>query len=107
MTRYEGMEHLLQRVRERLGVEEVEDQSLASREDLPGVPGLDQFSRSIDTLLLLGRSAEQLTDLITPDLMTSISPGQRDDLLSMLQRVTRDLWKCRAVLESPPRRGRS
>src|SRR5579859_7977362 len=106
MTRYEGMENLLQRVRERLGVEGVEAQGIVSLEARTGAPGPNQYSECIDTLLLLGRNAEELTSVVTPNLMSSISPEQRDDLLSMLQRVTRDLWKCRAVLESPPPKGR-
>jgi hypothetical protein len=100
MPRYEGMDDLLQRVRDRLGVMDLEEGSGADASAVPDASYRnEQYESALEVLLLLLRDAEQLGELVTPERLYSLTGEQHDDLQSILSKALRQLWSCKAALE--------
>lgn len=93
MTRYEGMEDLLQRVRDRLGV--LEPLEVAVDEGL----GEEQYASMLETVLLVVRDTGQLRAGFTPERLRTLTPEQREDLLSLVSKSMRELWSAKTALE--------
>ena len=96
MPRYEGMEDLLQRVRQRLGV--VDAEAEAGESALSADQNL-HYRATLETLRLLMRDAEKLRALLEPGDLRRLTEEQHDELMATLGKVLRELWRCKAVLE--------
>ncbi len=103
MPRYEGMDDLLQRVRDRL---EVVNPGLEAQTGAPAVPGRadrpernERYESTLEVLLLLLRDAEQLGELVLPEDLYGLTREQREDLESILAKVLHQLWSCKAALD--------
>lgn len=101
MARYEGMEDLLQRVRERMGVMDRRPHpgsltaSVADRRNEHS----SQYASLLEAMLLVLRDAEQLRDQIEPGPGPVLSDEQREDLVAILGKALRELYQCKAALE--------
>lgn len=99
MARYEGMEELLQRVRERLGVEEIEREGpskvITPQSEQPNVP----YAELLEAVLLVLRDAEQMSDLAVSTRVAAMTDEQRGDVLDILGKTLRELWRSKAALE--------
>jgi len=96
MPRYEGMEDLLQRVRQRLGVVDAE---VEAGENVPSADQNLHYRATLETLRLLTGDAEKLHELLEPGHSRPLTEEQHDELMATLGRVLRELWRCKAVLE--------
>jgi hypothetical protein len=96
MPRYEGMEDLLQRVRQRLGVVDAEAEA---GESAPSADHNLHYTATLEMLLLLMRDAEKLHGLLEPEHSRRLTEQQHDELMATLGKVLRELWRCKAALE--------
>lgn len=101
MARYEGMEDLLQRVREHL---EVEGDAAMSPSGPAGssanlLTREQPYESALENLLLLLHDAEQLRERLTPGRLHALPKEQHDDLQSLLNKVLQELWSCEAALQ--------
>ena len=100
MPRYEGMDDLLQRVRDRLGVMDPQADPDADVPDLVNASSRsEQYESILEVLLLLLRDAEQLGELVAPERLYSLTGEQHEDLQSILSKALRQLWSCKAALD--------
>lgn len=100
MARYEGMDELLQRLRERLAVAEPKSKHANAASASTTVDRGDRhYADILEGLLLLMREAEQLRARMAPELLDALTEEQRGDLLTILGKLLRELWVCRAALE--------
>lgn len=99
MARYEGMDELLQRVREHLDAAEP-PASGSQAGPIPGFPSGEQpYESALENLLLIMHDAEQLRGRLTPGRVHAMSREQHDDLQSILNKVLQELYSCDAVLQ--------
>ena len=94
MTRYEGMDDLLHRVRERLGVAE-------RAVDPPLEPHHQRQAHATahETLQQLRRDAEQAHALLEVERPRALTEEEYEELRVILGKVLRELWQCRVALE--------
>lgn len=101
MRRYDGMDDLLQSVRERILASK--SRALPGRTESPfhvEVPIQDEaYDSVIGTLGVLLREAEQLQEMITGESARGLTEDQRDHILHMLGQVLEELWTAEACLQ--------
>ena len=96
MVRYDGMDELLERVRGRLAEEQPADLEVVGS-DL-GMPSV-QYEAALNRILTLLHDAEQLHDAVKDPAYREMPMGQVEDLLSILDKVQRELRRCEAALQ--------
>ena len=102
MRRYEGMDDLLQGVRERLqGVKARVEESRGESPFTYAVPVSTETSDSVvGSRGVLLREAEHIREMVAgEDMMSCLSDDQRDHLLALLGQVMEELWTCEAGLQ--------
>ncbi|GAC1320293.1 MAG: hypothetical protein NVS2B16_08530 [Chloroflexota bacterium] len=106
MARYEGMDEILQRVRERLeGAEESSVGLTGEHSTRTHAPLHQQACETArENLLSLVRDAERLRQTLTTGHFDDLSREQHNDLQSMLGTALQELLRCEALLKrlSPP-----
>jgi len=93
MPRYEGMDDLLQQVRDRLGVLE---QAPHPSEEPDAQEG---YASLLEAVVLVVRDAGQLRSLLASEKLRAVTSQQHEELLSLLGKALRELWSCKAALE--------
>jgi hypothetical protein len=94
VARYEGMEEMLQRVRERLGQPEA---AAPEESSSPAVLDFDipyqeqQYFRALDQARALLSSAEQLRDLLRPEYLGTLAPDQHEQILRIVNEIALEL----------------
>jgi hypothetical protein len=102
MARYEGMDEILQRVRQRLQEPApVGNDLLPAAEPPPGTVARQeqQFVRVMDVAGMLQRQAETFSELLSPEYVRSLTDGQQQHLLAALGAVLHELWGVEDVLQ--------
>src|SRR5579884_3326276 len=92
MARYEGMDDLLARVRERLGVDGVQEP--AARPTPPRretVQRDEQYTRALESALLLVRDVQTVGEQLTRELVEALTQEQRDELAGLITRAIQAL----------------
>jgi hypothetical protein len=101
MARYEGMDRLLQGVRERIEAGQSRAQVARSEHPLPlGVSVRDvTLDSMIGSLGILLREAQELREMVVSTESYTLSEEQRDRVLTLLGQVLEELWTCEASLQ--------
>ncbi|HEX6510493.1 MAG TPA: hypothetical protein VF221_22925 [Chloroflexota bacterium] len=100
MPRYEEMDDLLQRVRNRFAERPADAEQ--SRE--MGRPSVDvlkadgQYEGAVACMQALVRDAESLRDLLSSEHAQSLGSKQHEHLLSLLNSVLQELWSSEVLL---------
>lgn len=101
MARYEGMEELLQRVRDRLGGPGTPPDDRIRE----GIPRLvlplheQQYFLAIDATQAIARQADALRELLSPEFVRTLSSQQHENLLAAVDGVARELWSVEGALQ--------
>ncbi|GAC1639858.1 MAG: hypothetical protein NVS4B2_29340 [Chloroflexota bacterium] len=96
MSRYEGMEDLLQRVRDRMEMAAVAPHpALVFARDIPSPTS---YERLLEMALLTLHHTEQLRDVLNSE-NAALTPEQHGDLTAILGKVDRQLEWSRAALQ--------
>jgi hypothetical protein len=90
------MDELLQRVRERLALEEPVQKRT---EGAQAGPPREHYAELLEAMVLLVRDAEQLRSRVTPRELRTLSEEEREELLMILGKLSRELWACKSALE--------
>lgn len=98
MPRYDEMDDIVRRVRDRLVQGRPADVA-------PGLPfsahatGRDDYAEAVELIMLALRHAQQLHEHLNPDAIHCITSDEHDDLVNLLGRVIRELQSCQAGLQ--------
>jgi hypothetical protein len=99
MVRYEGMEDILQALRERLS----EDTSSEPSSVLPLSTETDLRSgQDVETVELLVRllgEARRLRERIEVEGVRGMTPREHEDAVALLGKILQELWRCESVLQ--------
>lgn len=102
MPRYEEMDDLLQRVRDRLVDLPGETETAPSREESASswdvVPAEEQYDRVLACTQGLLRDAELLRELLGADYLDTLNAAQFEHILSVLNSVMQELWSSEVSL---------
>jgi hypothetical protein len=90
------MEDLLQRVHQRLGVV---DPEVEASESAPSANQDLHYTATLETLRLLMRDAEKLQELLEPGELHRLTEEQHEQLMALLGKVLRELWRCKTAFE--------
>lgn len=100
MARYDGMDEILQRLRERASQSRP---LVESKQPMPPVrekPARDlAYTRAGEQLVLLLHEAEELHSLLLTERTHAITQVEHDDLLAMLGKAQRELGNCETALQ--------
>ena len=100
MTRYEGMEELLQRVRQQLKVDESKQPKQTQRETVFPVPREDErFVMVLEQVLVLLRQVDQVCTLLGEEQIPFLNKEQGDDLSRLLTKGLNQLRDCASGLQ--------
>jgi hypothetical protein len=101
MARYEGMDEMLQRMRERLGQPEMplEDPATSTVLEFPVPFREQQHFRALDQARALLNGAEQLRDSLRPEYLGTLAPEQQEQLLSLLGQILQELRSVESALQ--------
>jgi len=101
VARYEGMDEMLQRVRERLGQPETPSEEAAPSAVLKlAVPFREQQNmRALDQARALLNGAEQLRDLLRPECLATLAPEQQERLIGLLGQTLQELRSVEDALQ--------
>lgn len=101
MTRYEGMDELLQGVRERLqGAKQSPLEDAPPRTPTLPLPIFDEtYDSSVGRLKALLADAGHVRETLLGADTARLSDDQRDHLLAILHEVMEELWACEADLQ--------
>jgi hypothetical protein len=92
MARYEGMDELLNRVRQRLGVEPSSHPGRSAPQSTQEPAGHEQqYASMVERVLLLASDVEQLRDHLCAPEGDALTEEQRDELLGFVGKVKNDL----------------
>lgn len=100
MARYEGMEDILQRVRDRLG--QPEENTVGTPPE-PAVhltvqPHEQQYLRTLDAVRALFQHAEGLREVLSSEYVATLTQEQQDHLLLILRQALQELWSVEGEL---------
>jgi hypothetical protein len=101
VARYEGMDEMLQRVRERLGQPETPSEEAAPPAVLDlAVPFREQqYFKALDQARALLNGAEQLRDLLRPEYLGTLAPEQQHQLVNLLVQTLQELKSVEDALQ--------
>ncbi len=96
MARYDGMDELLERVRVQVADQRIPEPATSGvRVEIPGV----QYETALGQMLGLLHEAEQLHRVLKAPEYVEMPMGQVQDLVSVLDKVQRELRRCEAMLQ--------
>ncbi|HZU12381.1 MAG TPA: hypothetical protein VFB58_06045 [Chloroflexota bacterium] len=99
MPRYEGMEDLLQQVRERLERAQAQHPMGKGPFDVELPVDDATYDTLVGSLGVLQREAEAMSSLVASPRAGSLSGPQRDHVLQLLGQVLEELWTAEAALQ--------
>jgi hypothetical protein len=92
------MDELLERVRNRLGIDETAVQAAQAHSVQVAAPA-GPYDDALEGMVLLMHDAEHLRRLLGPEQLHLLTPDQCDELQSLLTRILQELWSCEAALQ--------
>lgn len=91
MARYEGMDKVLQGVRDRLSARPDSVQRDTTNPRKATVSRDDPYANAVEGVMLLLRDAQKLRDLLAPSQVGAVTADQREEIRSLLVRVVVEL----------------
>ena|SRR5438270_7462136 len=101
MARYEGMDDILQRVRDRLGGSEGEPRPTPPQPTPPfPVPIRQrQYLQTVDAAQAVLQSAEMLKELLSIEYVETLTPEQHEHMITTLGKIFHELWSIEGALQ--------